>query len=105
MYRVIIEFKDELTNEKKMELKNIVINAFNNRIGNSYIPSDEIGKCTCESSTEAVIALGILQLDEISGIKKLLKRWDWEDTEYPNENCSVIEEIEEYENKQRKNKY
>ena len=98
MYRVIIEFKDELTNEKKMELKNIVINAFNNRIGNSYIPSDEIGKCICESSTEAVLALGILDLDEIPGIMEFFKRWDWEDTEHPYENCSIIDELVAFKN-------
>ena len=101
MYRVIIEFKDELTNEKKMELKEIAINAFNNRGGKSYIPDESLEKCTFEYVTEDVLALGILQLDEIPGIMEFFKRWDWEDTEHPYENCSIIDEIVAFENEQK----
>lgn len=100
MYRVIIEFRDDLPDEKKMELKKLAINAYNNRGGNSYVPSNELNICRFEYKTEDVLALGNMLLDEVPGIKECMTRWDWIDEEHPYENCSIKDELIAFESEQ-----
>ena len=100
MYRVIIEFKDELTEEKKKELKEAASNCFNNRGG--CIPDSclDISQCIFEGDEQlyGCIALANLTYNEIPEIKKLLKRWNWEDTDDNHFNHSVMQAYLEVEN-------
>lgn len=100
MYRVIIEFKDELTEEKKKELKEAASNCFNNRGGCIQDSCPDICKCIFEGDDKmyGCISLANLTYDEIPNVKENLKKWDWEDTDDVRFNHSVMNALKEYEN-------
>lgn len=103
MYRVIIEFRDELSDERKMELKEAAAKAFNNRGGQLKDISQDINVCIFEGDNNmyGCIALANLTFDEVPGVKGFLKIWDWEDTEDVEFNHSVMESYIKYENGKR----
>lgn len=100
MYRVIIEFKDELTDEKKIELKKAASACFDNRGGYIKDICPEQNKCIFEGNDNmyGCIALANLTYNEIPQIKDFLKHWDWEDTEDSRFNHSVMQSYLEVEN-------
>lgn len=100
MYRVIIEFRDDLSDEKKKELKRQAAKAFNNRGGHLKDISQDINLCIFEGDNNmyGCIALANLTFDEVPGVKEFLKRWDWEDKEDERFNHSVMHALKEYEN-------
>lgn len=107
MYRVIIEFKEDLPIEKMIELKQVAAGAFNNRAGTVQDRCPQNNMCIFEGAEDkyGCLGLGNLGLDKVHGIREQIKLWEWIDEEYPSENCSVLQEFIAFDNERRKIEY
>lgn len=107
MYRVILEFKDNLPEEKLQELKKLAAEAYNNRAGSVKDQCKELNRCIFEGGEEkeGCLNLGSLFFDKLPKIRTFIKQWDWIDEEYPEENCSILKSFINFDEIQRKVEY
>ena len=86
-----IEFKDNISDEKLTELKNLTEKEFDNRAGKVKNSCLEKRKMIFKADFKdyCVIALGNLAINELQNIKNNIKAWTWEDDE---ERVNIFEE-------------
>lgn len=92
MFRVTIEFKDELPDEKKKELKVLVAAVFHSL--DEYLDDqrEDINGCFYESETEEYIARGVLTLQDVFCLAEYCSVWKYVNEEFDSESYDLTEE-------------
>ncbi|MCL2591971.1 MAG: hypothetical protein FWD82_01275 [Defluviitaleaceae bacterium] len=97
MYKTVIEFKNDIPNEKMNELFNLCDEAFDNRIGratrlieleNQVAYEGDEALCGC-------LQIGTSILRRTDGFLKYVKSWEWIEDD-PDECCDMFEIFEKY---------
>lgn len=92
MYRHIIKFKNELSEEQLSKLFNKANESFDNRGGKIVgIKKERTIIFEANEDKYGCLILGSLALDEAPDFAVFVDTWFYEDDEAPDENCDVLE--------------
>ena len=95
MYRTIIEFKDNISENKARELLDLCDDAFENRAGKAFRRLEAPNRILFEGgdSLYGCLQLGILALNKNNTFKDCVTSWSWIDEDEPNENHCILDSL------------
>lgn len=95
MYKVVIEFREDISKETLEALKKRADQAFDNRAGKVKNVSTIPYRLSYEGGEEyfGALDLGTLALEKEKDFVACVKSWHWIDEESPCESCDILEEM------------
>lgn len=95
MYKVVIEFREDISKETLEALIKRADQAFDNRAGKVQNVSKIPYHLSYEGDEKDLgcIDLGALALEDEEDFVACVKSWHWIDEEHPDENCDILKEI------------
>lgn len=95
MYKVVIEFREDISKETLEALKKRADQAFDNRAGKVQNVSKMPYCLSYEGGEEyfGALDLGALALEKEKDFVACVKSWHWLDDENPDDDCDILKEI------------
>lgn len=95
MYKVVIEFREDVSKETLEALKKRADQAFDNRAGKVQNVSKMPYRLSYEGGEEyfGALELGALALEKEEDFVACVMSWHWIDEEHPYENCDILKEM------------